>query len=142
MIAIKEITPELVRPFRHKILRPNQTLADCTYPGDADPDSYHLGAFRNDQLISIASVFIQHEERFNAFTQTDQYRLRGMGTVEEFRCRGYGKAVLEACLQQCWDKGGEIFWCNAAQQPRATTLKWVSPRCPIDSTFRAPVRIV
>ncbi len=113
MIEIKELTVEETRPLRHQILRPHQTLADCVYPGDEDPESYHYGAHSNGELITIASVFKQLEDRFNEFPQTVQFRLRGMGTIATERGKGHGKAVLEACLEHCWKQGGEIFWCNA-----------------------------
>lgn len=55
MITVKNIDGSETYVLRQKILRPNQTLADCKYPSDYETDTFHLGAFINDQLISIAS---------------------------------------------------------------------------------------
>lgn len=99
--------------LRHSVLRPHQTEADCIYPGDDIDSSYHFGAFLGDELVCIASVFKQEETRFERFTGSRQYRLRGMATHPDHRGQGLGKAVLAACLDKCWSVGGHIFWCNA-----------------------------
>jgi hypothetical protein len=54
MIIVKNIEGSETYVLRQKILRPNQTLADCKYPSDYETDTFHLGAFINDELISIA----------------------------------------------------------------------------------------
>ena len=54
MIIVKILRIRNLR-ITSKILRPNQTLADCKYPSDYETDTFHLGAFINDELISIAS---------------------------------------------------------------------------------------
>jgi len=55
MVTIKCIDASETYELRQKILRPTQQLDDCKYPSDYETNSFHLGAFLNDELISIAS---------------------------------------------------------------------------------------
>ena len=112
-LIIREITAAQTYPLRHIVLRPNQTLADCAYPNDDSAGAFHVGGFLDDRLVVVASVTKEREQRFDAFTNSNQYRLRGMATEQEVRGRGFGSAVLNACLERCWSEGGETFWCNA-----------------------------
>jgi len=99
--------------LRQAVLRPHQTLAECVYPGDNDETSFHYGAFHDDQLVTIASVNVERETRFEQFPQTRQLRLRGMATDPSCRGHGFGKAVLQRCLAHAWSTGAELLWCNA-----------------------------
>ena len=112
-LKIREITAQQTYRLRHIVLRPNQTLADCAYPNDDSAGAYHIGGFLNDRLVVIASVTQEREQRFETFSSSNQYRLRGMASEPEVRGRGFGSDVLSACLERCWSEGGETFWCNA-----------------------------
>ena len=112
-LTIREITTEQTYPLRHIVLRPGRPLVDCAYPDDDSATAFHVGGFLDDRLVVVASVTKECEQRFDAFTSLNQYRLRGMATEQEVRGRGFGSAVLNACLERCWSEGGETFWCNA-----------------------------
>ena len=99
--------------LRQAILRPHQTTEECVYPLDDDESSFHLGAFAEDQLVTIATVLYQVEPRFQQFETREQYRLRGMATQPKFQNQGYGRAVLQTCLERVWEMGGQLFWANA-----------------------------
>jgi len=120
MLEIKEITADSTRPLRHSILRPNQTLADCIYPGDDDDLSFHIGAYEDGQLICIASFFPQSTERI---AQTKQYRLRGMATSPAFRSKGIGAEVLKRGEEIALAKGYDVLWCNARTSASGYYLK-------------------
>ena len=109
-MRIIQISAETTRPLRHSILRPHQTLADCVYPGDEDPMSFHVGAYANDQLICVASFFPQSTDRLE---QAKQFRLRGMGTIPAYRSKGIGAAVLMKGEAIALEKGYDVLWCNA-----------------------------
>ena len=112
-ILVKEITARQTYPLRHAVLRPQQTLAECVFPGDDGDGAFHLGGFLCDRLIVIASVMKEREERFQIFTSKNQFRLRGVATAINVRGNGCGSAVLNACVERCWAEGGETLWCNA-----------------------------
>jgi len=109
----KCITAKDTIPIRHAVLRPHQTPEDCVYPGDHVDEAFHFGAFEGDELVTIASVYPEVETRYGEVGDREQYRLRGMATLPEWRGSGLGKDVLRACVQRCWDDGGQVFWCNA-----------------------------
>lgn len=114
VFEIREITAEETHSLRHQILRPHQPISECVLPGDEDEASFHFGAFLDDRLVTIASVFEQRESRFDQLVSfRHQFRLRGMATDEEFRGRGLGAAVLRKCIEVSWARGGDVFWCNA-----------------------------
>jgi len=109
-MIIKVITANQTYDLRHKILRPNQTLDDCQYPLDLNPDTIHLGAFLGEKLISIASFF---QENSDSFSFQNQYRLRGMATLPEFRNQKAGSALIKKAEKIMKEKKVELWWCNA-----------------------------
>lgn len=90
MITVKNIDGSETYVLRQKILRPSQTLADCKYPSDYETDTFHLGAFINDKLISIASF---SKEIYPDLPTGIHYRLRGMATLPEFRNNHAGRLL-------------------------------------------------
>lgn len=108
--SITSVDADTVRPLRHSVLRPHQTLADCVYPGDDEPDSFHLAAWSGERMVGVASVYRQSEDGSPGGTA---WRLRGMATAPEFRGRGIGRRVLTECLDRVRRCGGSELWCNA-----------------------------
>ena len=112
-MEIRTISADQTFALRQSILRPHQTIDDCEYDGDRDPGSFHLGAYVENELVTIASVYVQVENRFSQFSSEQQFRLRGMATAEPYRGQGFGAAVLQECMSRTWSHGGDVFWCNA-----------------------------
>ena len=79
-------------------------------PGDDAPNTLHAGAYKNDNLVAIASVY--HEAAPGSDNPT-AWRLRGMASLPEVRGEGYGRAALELCMQHIAAQGGTLLWCNA-----------------------------
>ena len=109
-MIIKQISGEQTYDIRHKILRPNQALVDCQYPLDFNSDTIHLGAFIGEQLVSIASFFHENSDSFNL---QNQYRLRGMATIPEFRNQKAGSSLINKAEEIMKDQKVELWWCNA-----------------------------
>jgi ribosomal protein S18 acetylase RimI-like enzyme len=80
------------------------------FEGDDDVDTLHVGAFRGEELVGIASVM---RESLPGEDDADTWRVRGMATLPEARGQGYGGALLERCLTHVTDHGGHTVWCNA-----------------------------
>lgn len=91
MFDVKEIAPEMTYNIRHTVLRPHQHLNDCVYDTDFMDDSFHVGLFHNEQLISIASFNLENHPFFNS---DKQYHLRAMATLTSNRNMGAGRAVI------------------------------------------------
>lgn len=110
MFQIKTITPEETTHLRQLTLRQNQKAEQLIYPGDYDKGSVHFGAFENGELVGIASIYI---ERMKGNDEPESWRLRGMATTEKVRGKGYGKELMNKCLDHIKSKNGKLFWCNA-----------------------------
>ena len=104
---IRPVTAEEVRPLRHRVLRPGQAFEETVYPGD--DAGVHLGAFSEDHLVGIASLY--REDR--AGGRAGGWRLRGMATDAGVRGSGFGAALLAGCLEYVAGAGGSELWCNA-----------------------------
>ncbi|HGH7181266.1 TPA: GNAT family N-acetyltransferase [Bacillus luti] len=109
MITVKNIKGSETYVLRQKILRPNQTLADCKYSSDYETDTFHLGAFINDELISIASF---SKEIYPDLLAGVHYRLRGMATLPNFRNKRAGSSLIHEAETILQERSANILWCN------------------------------
>ncbi len=91
------------------MLRPGQAFEETVYPGDDLEDSAHLGAFDGDRLVGIVSLY--REPRPGG--RPDGWRIRGMATEPDVRGKGFGAALLVACIEHVAGSGGGELWCNA-----------------------------
>ncbi len=112
---IRPITAEQTLTLRQSILRPHQTIAECVYPTDHSPDGLHVGAFLDGKLVGVASIF---REQFPDEPQWNAWRLRGMATLPEVRRKGYGAALIRACIAHVATHGGNLLWCNGRTSAR------------------------
>lgn len=106
---IRPITAAEARPLRHEILRPHQPIEACVYPHDDALDSFHVGAFQNDQLVGVATIL---REPFPDEPHHNAWRLRGMATLPHVRRMGYGAALVRACIAYIAAHDGDLIWCN------------------------------
>lgn len=70
--VVKQIGAEATYELRHQILRPHQSTSDCQFPNDFCESSFHIGAFKINTLISVASFF---KESFPNNHGTEVFRL-------------------------------------------------------------------
>ncbi len=108
-IEIRPISSQETHPLRLRILRNNNPEANLNYPGDDDPETFHLGAIHNGTVVGIASIYLQPMA-----SRPDKrgWRLRGMATAESHRRTGLGKALLEGCFDHIRQHNGDLIWCN------------------------------
>jgi predicted GNAT family N-acyltransferase len=109
MLEVSKIEPEMTYSLRHSVLRPHQTVEDCKYDTDHQDYAFHVGAFYQGKLISIASFCVEMNPDFSI---KRQYRLRGMATLEEFRKLGAGKAIVTFAENLIKEQGFECLWCK------------------------------
>ncbi len=109
-VTIKQITSLETRPLRKELLRPNWSLEDLFYNGDDDTNTYHVGAFIDEKLVSIASVYnIAKPDSKDEFS----WQLRGMAVLQNMQGQGIGKLTLDNCIEYIKAKNGKLLWCNA-----------------------------
>ncbi|MDO9276066.1 MAG: GNAT family N-acetyltransferase [Lutibacter sp.] len=108
MIKIKEISAKETYPIRLEVLRKNIPLPH-EFNGDFDEETFHLGAFKKDELIAVSSYMKASNKNFEG----NQYQLRGMATLTEYQGFGAGKLMLQQAVLILKEKNTAILWCNA-----------------------------
>ncbi|OUR96993.1 hypothetical protein A9Q84_11700 [Halobacteriovorax marinus] len=96
--------------IRNLILRSGRPLEDCHFSHDEDEQTFHLGAFIDKQLVSVASFYF---EKSNSLTEEYQYRLRGMATLQEHQGKGLSSALLKTAFPIIKQNFCQLLWCNA-----------------------------
>jgi GNAT superfamily N-acetyltransferase len=102
------------------MLRPSGTLEDCIFQGDNDELTFHLGAFLDKKLVSVASFYFEPNERF---PDQYQYRLRGMATLPEQQAQGLSSALLRTAFPVIKQNQCTLLWCNAREKAMGYYLR-------------------
>lgn len=106
---IKFIPLELTLGLRSKILRNGMPLAECKFVTDDTEGIFHLAAYNNLEIASVASFFP------NRYKNSEElgYQLRGMATDTPFTGKGFGKQLIEFAVQYIKNTKATYIWCNA-----------------------------
>ena len=120
MIEVKLILPNDCYHIRHLVLRPNDPLSFSEYPSDNQQDDFHLGAFYGEELIGVASYFVEKSQRLHF---PNQSRLRGLAVLPEFRKKGAGMALVERAFDIVKGMGNNIVWAASSPDVCAFFLK-------------------
>lgn len=98
-------------PIRQQVLIPDHDLKKSKFEFDDDEDiSFHLGAFMDSKLVSVASFYY---ERNVIFQDLHQYQLRGMATLPEYQGRGLSSELLNMAFPIIKQNFCTLLWCNA-----------------------------
>lgn len=108
MVTIKKINAKDTYPIRLEVLRKNIPLP-FEFNGDFDEDTFHLGVFKNNELIAVSSYMKSKNEKFSG----EQYQLRGMATLKEYQGVGAGKLMMKKAHEILEEKRIDCLWCNA-----------------------------
>ena len=111
-VEIKNIPSELTLPIRQRILRQGKPLEACIFPKDDDLWSMHLGAFQQEKLIGIVSLMKNQNPVFN---ENNQFQLRGMAVLPEYRGNHIGAQLLKATETGLLQNEPVFLWCNARE---------------------------
>ena len=106
MISIEQIRPELTWRLRQQVLYPAQKLYEMEL--DEDNDGIHFGAFTDNALVGIISLF----------QQDTVFQFRKLTVLHEFQKMGIGNSLLNYITDYAQESGGTRIWCNA----RATAI--------------------
>ena len=101
MVTIEQIRPELTWRLRQQVLYPAQKLYEMEL--DEDNDGIHFGAFTEDKLVGIISLF----------QQGTSFQFRKLAVLPEFQKMGIGNQLLNRVEEFASSEGGTIIWCNA-----------------------------
>lgn len=103
-MIIQAITWQQSLPIRHKVLWPNKPEIFCQI--EEDKDANHYGAFIDEQLVCVASLY---SKTINRVTRV---RLRKFATLEEHQGKGIGTKLVEHMIHDLKAQGAHYFWCD------------------------------
>src|SRR5690554_410126 len=112
LIGIRPISYQETYLIRQEVLRPDRPLDTCHFLGDELSSTFHLGAFYQEKLVGIISVF---ENNNKLFKQENQYQIRGMALLPDYQKYGLGKKLIEYAEKLLKENNVSLAWCNARE---------------------------
>ena len=110
LIEIKHISSSETHLIRKEVLWPHICNNNYSLPIDNKKETFHLGTFVNNDLVSIGTFLPD----FNtAFSKKNQYRLRAMATKKKYAGNGYGTKLFLFAISILIRKKVELLWCDA-----------------------------
>jgi len=106
---IKFINTEDTLALRSLVLREGNVLELCRFEGDDDVNSFHMGYYRDEELICIGSFHKQAKEGYMG----EGYQLRGMATHFDYQGKGIGNQLLNFAIIYLRGQKINYIWCNA-----------------------------
>ncbi|MBH8570715.1 GNAT family N-acetyltransferase [Microvirga sp. STS02] len=100
---IRLIRPEDTYALRHQVLWPDKPLAYVKIEDDST--GYHFGAFRQEELVAVISLFVENETA----------RFRKFATRPDCQGQGIGSALLRHVFGEARRLGAARIWCDARQ---------------------------
>ncbi len=100
-ISIEQIRPELTWYRRQKVLYPAQKLYEMEM--DEDLDGIHFGAFTENKLITVVSLF----------PKGNDFQFRKFAVDADYQGKGIGNILLAYVTDFAQADGGKRMWCNA-----------------------------
>jgi len=105
------IPSQLTYPLRLEVLwQHKNSLDECKLDIDDLPTTFHVGAFKDGEVVSIGTFLIQKNEKFK---EQKQYRLRAMATSPKVRGENFGKMIIDFAVKELKNRSIEILWCDA-----------------------------
>lgn len=111
-MKILRINPQDTYSIRQEVLIPDRDIKKAKFPMDEDEDiSFHLGAFIDGSLVSVASFFYEKNDAFP--DHLHQYQLRGMATLPAYQRQGLSRELLKMAFPIIKQNLCTLIWCNA-----------------------------
>lgn len=101
MIHIEQITPELTWRLRRDVLYPNQKIFEMEMNEDAE--GVHFGAFKDDKLAGVASLFQKGTD----------FQFRKLAVDPSVQKMGIGSSLLNYITEHAMENNARRIWCNA-----------------------------
>lgn len=109
-MKVLRVHPKDTLPLRQQMLRQGKPIEACVFPGDNDEQTFHLGAFVDNKLVSVASFYF---EKHPLMSGENHFRLRGMATLPEHQHKGYSHELLKMAFPIIKQNFCTVVWCNA-----------------------------
>lgn len=100
-MSIEQITPQLTWRLRRDVLYPGQKMFEMEMEEDAD--GIHFGAFKDDKLSGVVSLFQKGTD----------FQFRKLAVDPAVQNMGIGSSLLEYITLYSRENSGTRIWCNA-----------------------------
>lgn len=98
-------------PLRLSVLwQHKNNLAECKLDIDDLSTTFHVGAYKNGEIVAVGTFLQQQNEKFEA---TNQYRLRAMASSSKVRGENFGKLLIEFAIEELKNRKADLLWCDA-----------------------------
>ena len=109
--SVKTITTKETYPLRLEVLwQHKNSLDECKLDIDDLTTTFHVGAYKNGEIVAIGTFLQQQNEKFEA---TNQYRLRAMASSPKVRGENFGKLLIEFAIEELKNRKVDLLWCDA-----------------------------
>lgn len=98
---IEQITPSLTWRLRRNVLYPDQKMFEMEM--DEDSNGIHFGAFKDDKLVGVVSLF----------QNKNDFQFRKLAVDPSVQNTGIGSIILQYITAHAEESGGTRIWCNA-----------------------------
>ena len=109
-MKIKTISTQQTFSVRHPILRKGLPIESCQFRRDNHEKTFHLGAYKKDQIIGVISCYL---ENGTFFTTGINYQIRGVAVLEKFQKKGIGRALMIEAEKNLRTSDCDFIWLNA-----------------------------
>jgi GNAT superfamily N-acetyltransferase len=100
-MIIRQIKPEETYALRHKALWPEKPFEYVIL--DEDAEGQHFGAFRDEDLMAVISLFVENGVA----------RFRKFATRPDCQRQGIGMRLLNRVIEEARKLGAHTLWCDA-----------------------------
>lgn len=101
MIIIRPVSAEQTYDLRHEVLWPDKPFDYVKIDNDAE--GQHYGAFQNDDLVAVISLFVNGDEA----------RFRKFATRPDWQRQGIGTQLMHLVIAEARRLGATTLWCDA-----------------------------
>ncbi len=109
-MIVKQVDSKDTYKIRNEVLRPGRPIETCYFDNDKEDSTFHLGAYVDDKLASVASFYLKRNDHF---PEEYQYQLRGMATLKAYQGQGLSQALLRTAFPIIKNNHVSRLWCNA-----------------------------
>jgi len=102
-MKIRVISWQQTIPLRQSVLWPSKSPEYCYIEGD--DEGLHFGAFINEELVCVASVYLT----------LNKARLRKFATDANYQQQGIGSKMLTHIILSLKDRQVGYLWCDARE---------------------------
>ena len=110
-IESKLIQSNLTHKIRLSVLWPHKNISNCFLEEDNLKDTFHVGTFLENELVSIGTFIYQNNIIFDKYNK--QYRLRAMATEKEHQGTSMGKKLIMFAKNELIKRKVKLLWCDA-----------------------------